>query len=55
VVGYRRFRGPCCLHLQGEVKMERAMIFETVVSYYSTTRCHNSEDLDVNEAFMTEL
>jgi len=20
VVGYQRFRGPCCIHLQGEVK-----------------------------------
>jgi hypothetical protein len=22
VVGYQCFRGPCCLHLQGEVKVE---------------------------------
>jgi hypothetical protein len=24
VVGYEHFRQPCCLHLQGEVKMEAA-------------------------------
>jgi len=37
VVGYRRFGGPCCLHLQGE----------TLVSYHDTTRRHNSKYLDL--------
>jgi hypothetical protein len=31
VVGYQRFRAPCCLHLQGEVKMETARCSRTVV------------------------
>jgi hypothetical protein len=30
VVGYQRFGGPCCLHLQGEV-----------ISYHNAARCHN--------------
>jgi len=25
VLGYEPFRGPCCLHLQGEMKMEASM------------------------------
>jgi len=33
VAGYQRFRGSCCLHLQGV----------TVVSYHNTTRRHNTE------------
>jgi len=40
VVGYRRFRDPCCLHLQGEV------MSETLVSYHNNTRRHNPEDLE---------
>jgi hypothetical protein len=35
---YQRFRGPCCLHHQGE----RAS--ETLVNFYQTTRHYNSED-----------
>jgi hypothetical protein len=35
VIGYQRFGGPCCLHLQG------------VVSYRNITRRQKSEDLDL--------
>jgi len=37
VVGYQRFRGPCCLHLRGE----------TSASYHNTTWLHNAEHLDI--------
>jgi hypothetical protein len=30
---YQRFRGPCCLHHQGE----------SLLNYYQTTRCYNPE------------
>jgi len=40
VVGYQRFGGPCCLHLQGEVTSE------TLVSQHNTTRRHHPEDHD---------
>jgi hypothetical protein len=33
VAGYQYFRGLCCLHLQGEVKMEAAWASEMLVSY----------------------
>jgi len=36
VVGYQRFGGPCCLHLQ----------CETLVSYHNITRRHNPEEFD---------
>jgi hypothetical protein len=32
---YQRFRGPCCLHHQGD---------ESLVNFYQTTRCYNPED-----------
>jgi hypothetical protein len=39
--------GPCCLHLQGEVKTETEWSSETLVSY-NTTQSHNPEDLVFN-------
>jgi len=35
VVGYQRFRCPCCLQLQGEVKMETVWTSDTLVSYHN--------------------
>jgi hypothetical protein len=35
---YRRFRGACCLHHQGESSSE------TSVNFYQTTRCNNPKD-----------
>jgi hypothetical protein len=32
---YQRFRGPCCLHHEGD---------ETMVNFYQTTRRYNPED-----------
>jgi len=45
VVGNQRFGGPRCLHLQDEVTMEAAWTPENFVSYHSTTRRHNPENL----------
>jgi hypothetical protein len=39
LIRYQRFRGPCCLHLQGEVKH----LYPTA----TLTRRHNPEDLDL--------
>jgi len=50
VVGYHRFGGPCCCHLQGGVKMAAVCSSETLVPYRNTTQRHNPEDLDVNES-----
>jgi hypothetical protein len=47
VAGYQRFGGPCCLHLQGVVKIETTWISETVFHHIATRR-HNPEDVDLN-------
>jgi hypothetical protein len=44
VVGFQRFGGPFCLHLQGEDR-------GSMVSY-STTRRHNPDDLDLKLKYM---
>jgi hypothetical protein len=42
---YQRFRGPCCLHYQGDkLMMEAASTSETMVNFYQTTHCYNPED-----------
>jgi hypothetical protein len=46
LVGYQRFGGPLCLHLQGEVKIEAIRSSEALVSCSSITRSQNPEDLD---------
>jgi hypothetical protein len=38
---YRRFRGSCCLHHQGDDHPETS---ETSVNFYQTTRRNNPED-----------
>jgi hypothetical protein len=48
VVGYQRFGRPCCLHLQGEVKMQAVWSSETLVPLHIITRRHNPEDHDFN-------
>jgi len=37
LVGYQRFRGPCCLHLKGALKMEAAWTSGMLVSYQDIT------------------
>jgi len=40
VVGYQRFGGPCCLHLQDEHTPLKSR------TYHNTTRRHNAEEID---------
>jgi hypothetical protein len=42
VVEYQCFRRPCCLHLQGEVKLEAARPSEIPIPCHITTWRHNS-------------
>jgi hypothetical protein len=39
VVGYQRFRGPCCLHIQSEVKWRRSQ-FGPLKRWYPITKLH---------------
>jgi hypothetical protein len=41
---YRHFRGPFCLHHQGDGVMEAARTSETLVNFYQTTRRCNPKD-----------
>jgi hypothetical protein len=53
-VGYQRFRGPCCLHLQGEMKMEATRSSKMFVSYHNTARHLNPEYFNKNKNVNTE-
>jgi hypothetical protein len=43
---YQRFRGPCCLHRQGD---EAARTSGPLVNFYQTTRRDNPEDSPLHE------
>jgi hypothetical protein len=48
---YQRFRGPCCLHHQGDriaLMMAAARTSETLVNFYQTTQCYNPEDSNLH-------
>jgi hypothetical protein len=51
VVGYKRFGGPCCLLLQGDVTGDgKKTDSVTLVSYHNTTKRHKPEELGSNKA-----
>jgi hypothetical protein len=56
---YHRFRGPCCLHRQGDaiiaLMMEAARTSETLVNFYQTTRRYNPEDSHLYLGVFTEI
>jgi hypothetical protein len=43
-VRYQRFRGPCCLYFQGDMKMAATRSSKILVSYHITTWCQKPED-----------
>jgi hypothetical protein len=49
VEAYQRFRGPCCLHHQGDdslitLMMKAARTSEMLVNFYQTTWSYNPEN-----------
>jgi hypothetical protein len=46
-VRYKSFRGPCCLHLQGQPEDGGSKVLWNLVSYHIINRCHNPEDIDL--------
>jgi hypothetical protein len=45
VVGYQRFRGPCCLHLQGQVHFDLNLLCRDIPKSHSSLdefgTCHD--------------
>jgi hypothetical protein len=52
---YQHFRGASCLHHQGTLMMEAASISETLVNFYQTTWCSNSEDSHLRYILVDKL
>jgi hypothetical protein len=50
--GHHHTGGPCCLYLQGEVKMEVARPSKTLVYNCNTTWLHNAENFDFNSVHL---
>jgi hypothetical protein len=55
LVGYQCFIGPCCLHLQDEVKMEAAWTSEMPVSHHDFTQHYGPEDLDLKPFYSVTI